>query len=295
MIRLSQRRPPRPRVFRQSPAAHVAGAPAVARSGLGRRDLDLVLHQIRFDLLALLRNRRARIFTFVFPVAILVIFASVWGDTMVGSGANRGTLTSYYVPGITALGIISATLAGVAIGVAAQREAGILKRRRATPVPAWVLVVGRAVATLAVALGLAVILVGIGRFGFDVTMEATAIPGMLLTAIVGSIAFCCLGYALSTVLTTPDTSAPIVNLALLPLFLISGVYYPNVDFPQWLQDVARAFPVAPLVHGLHEPFASGAHGIAISPVDLGVLVAWGLAGLAVAVRRFSWLPKAAVA
>lgn len=255
----------------------------------------LVLHQMRFDLLTLVRNKRARIFTLVFPVALLVIFSAVWGDQTIGSGADRGTLSSYYVPGIAGLAIITSSLASVALAVAAQREAGILKRRRATPVPAAVIVLGRSLATLCVSTGLTVLLAAIGRFGYDVPLPASAIPGLLVTAIVGSLAFCCLGYALSTVLTTPDSGAPIVNLALLPLFLISGVYYPNVTFPEWLQDLARAFPVQPLTHGLHEAFGPNAHGIGISAGDIGILLAWGLIGLLIAVRRFSWMPKAAPA
>jgi ABC-2 type transport system permease protein len=260
---------------------------------VGRPLSSLVLHQVRFDLLSLVRNRRARVFTFVFPVALLVIFASVWGDQTVGSGADRGTLVSYYVPGLTGLAIITACFASVAIGVAAQREAGILKRRRATPVPPWVLVAGRSLSTVVVALALTVLLAAIGRIAYGVEINAQAIPGLLITAIVGSVAFCCLGYALSTVLTTPDSGAPIINLALLPLFLISGIYYPNVDFPAWLQDLARAFPVEPLTNGLHQAFGSGASGIGLSASNLGILAAWGIAGLLIAVRRFSWLPKAA--
>jgi ABC-2 type transport system permease protein len=265
------------------------------RRGERRRLLDLVLHQARYDVLTLIRNRRARVFTLVMPVVLLVVFAAIWGDQMVGSGVSEATLASYYVPGLTGLAIITACFAGIAMAVAGQREAGILKRRRSTPVPASVLILARSLSTVSVAVVMTVLLAAIGRIGYGVTISASAVPGLLLTAIVGAIAFCCLGYALSTVLTTPDTSAPIVNLALLPLFLISGVYYPNVAFPGWLQDLARAFPVQPLTHGLHQAFAPGASGIGVSVTDLGVLAAWGLIGLAIAVRRFSWLPKAAVA
>jgi ABC-2 type transport system permease protein len=264
-------------------------------NALESRSLRLVGHQVRFDLLTVIRNRRARIFTLIMPVALLVLFASVWGDQMVGSGASRGKLVTYYVPGLIGLAIITACFAGIAIAVAAQREAGILKRRRATPVPAWVLVVGRALATVALAVGLTALLTAIGWLGYDVSLPASAIPGLLVTAVVGAIVFCCLGYALSSVLTTPDTGAPIVNLALLPLFLISGIYYPNVDFPGWLQDLARAFPVEPLTHGLHAAFGADPGGAGISGADLGILAAWGLASLLVAVRRFTWLPKAATA
>jgi ABC-2 type transport system permease protein len=255
----------------------------------------LLLHQTRYDLLGVLRNRRARIFTLIMPVALLAIFCAAWGDQLVGSGADRARLSTYYVPGLTALGIIGASFGGVAIAVAYQRETGILKRRRATPVPAWVLVLGRALASIAVSLALTALMVAIGRIAFDVKIESAGLVGLILTAAVGSVAFCCLGFAVSTALSSPDSAAPIVNLALVPLFLISGVYYPNVDFPSWLQDLARVFPVEPLVNGLRQAFVPGATGVGIGWADVGVLVAWGLVGLGLAAWRFTWLPKAAAA
>ena len=102
----------------------------------------LILHQARYDLLGILRNRQARFFTLVLPLLFLIIFVGVFGDHVVGPGSMKAS--AYYVPGLAALGIIAASFVNLVISITAQREGGILKRRRATPVPAWVLVAGRA-------------------------------------------------------------------------------------------------------------------------------------------------------
>ena len=96
----------------------------------------LVLHQFRFDLIAFVRNRQSQFFTLVLPVLFLVIFASVFGGNhSVKVPGGRLKTSVSYVPGIITLGIIAASFVNLVISVTAQRESGILKRRRATPVP----------------------------------------------------------------------------------------------------------------------------------------------------------------
>ena len=112
-----------------------------------------VAHQFRYDLRALLRNRQAQFFTLALPVMFLVIFASVFGgpgQTVAVAGGRIDAGVSY-VPGIMTLGIISAAFINLVISVTAQRESGVLKRRRATPVPAAALIGGRALTSGVVA------------------------------------------------------------------------------------------------------------------------------------------------
>src|SRR5579863_5574443 len=95
------------------------------------------LHQFRYDLLAFARNGQSRFFTLALPVIFLVIFASVFGANSNVKVAGGTIPTSvFYVPGIITLGIIAASFMNLVISVTSQRESGVLKRRRATPVPA---------------------------------------------------------------------------------------------------------------------------------------------------------------
>src|SRR6266702_6077674 len=286
--RLRQRRSSAPAT--QAPAPARAKAPAAGRTA---RALGLVSHQARFELLGFVRNRQARFFTLALPLLFLVIFNGVFGNRVVGPGPMKAS--AYYVPGIAALAVIAASFVNLVISVTAQRELGILKRRRATPVPAWVLIAGRTLASVVVGLAVMTVLLAIGRFAYGVHLPGSTIPGILLTAVVGSIAFCCLGYALCTAIRSADSAQPMLQAVMLPLYFISGVFIPSVGLPDWLQQVAGVFPVQHLVDGLHHAFDPAAGGSGIVWSDLGILALWAAVGLAVALRRFTWTPAAAAA
>jgi ABC-2 type transport system permease protein len=253
--------------------------------------VTLVLHQARFDLLAFIRNRQSRFFTLVLPVLFLVIFVSVFGNNRIGPQNVKAS--TYYVPGLAALGVIAASFVNLVISITAQRESGVLKRRRATPVPAWVLIAGRALTAIVVALAVMTVLLLIGRFAYGVHLPTRTLPAVIVTGVLGAVVFCCLGYALSTAIHSADAAQPVVQAIMLPLYFISGVFIPNVNLPTWLRDVAKVFPVQHLADGLHHAFDPATRGTGFVWSDLAVLAAWGVAGLAVALARFSWTPSAA--
>ena len=258
-----------------------------------RGPLALVLHQARFDLRGFLRNRQARFFTLALPLLFLVIFTGVFGNDIVGPGNTKAS--AYYVPGISAMAVIAASFINLVISITVLREEGILKRRRATPVPAWVLIAGRTLMAIAVSATSVVILLLVGRFAYGVHLPAGNIPGFAITAVVGSITFCVLGYAFSTAIANEDAAQPMVQAVMLPLYFISGIFIAPTQLPSWLRNVAKVFPVQHLANGLQHAFHPAAAGIGIDWSDIGVLALWGAIGLAVAVMRFSWLPKTASA
>jgi ABC-2 type transport system permease protein len=256
-----------------------------------RGPVALVLHQARFDLRSFLRNRQARFFTLALPLLFLVIFNGVFGNNVVGPGTMKAS--AYYVPGIAALGVIAASFVNLVISITAQREGGILKRRRVTPVPASVLVGGRALTAVGVSLVVVAGLLGFGRVVYGVKLPTSALPGIAFTAIVGSITFCVLAYAISTAIQNEDAAQPTVMAIMLPLYFISGIFIPNINLPAWLRHVASVFPVQHLAAGFRHAYVPGAHGTGIVWSDIGVLAIWAAIGLAVALLRFSWLPKTA--
>lgn len=252
--------------------------------------VSLVLHQARYDLRGFLRNRQARFFTLILPLLFLVIFVSVFGNDTVGPGKVKAS--TYYVPGLSALAIIAASFVNLVISITAQRETGVLKRRRASPVPAWVLIAGRTLTAIGVSLVSMTVLLLLGRFAYGVRLPSSTIPGIALTAVVGSAAFCILAYALSSLIKSEDAAQPMVQAIMLPLYFISGVFIPAVNLPSWLRHIAEFFPVQHLSDGLHHAFDPSVHGAGIVWSDLGVLALWAVLGLAVALRRFRWTPVA---
>ncbi|HZQ58389.1 MAG TPA: ABC transporter permease [Acidimicrobiales bacterium] len=254
----------------------------------------MALHQFRYDLRALVRNRQAQFFTLALPVLFLVIFASVFGGhghTVSVAGGRIPTAVSY-VPGIIALGIIAAAFINLVISVTAQRESGVLKRRRATPVAASALIAGRTLTAVVTALTTTAVLVAIGWAGFGAHVPGRTAPALALSVIVGTVSFCCLGYALASVIRDQDAAQPVTQAVMLPLYFISGVFVAASQLPKWLLGIAGVFPVRHLAAALLAAYNPHTHGTGISAVDLLVVAAWGAFGLVVAVRRFSWAPVA---
>jgi ABC-2 type transport system permease protein len=255
----------------------------------------MTMHQFPYDLRALLRNRQAQFFTFALPILFLVIFASIFGGhshTVAVAGGRIDTSVAY-VPGIMTLGIIAAAFINLVISVTAQRESGVLKRRRATPVPAVVLIAGRALTAVVVAFISTLILIVIGWAAFGAHVPARTAPALALTIVIGALAFCCLGYAVASLIHDQDAAQPVTQGIMLPLYFISGVFVAVSTLPRWLVDVASIFPVRPLAAALLTAYNPHTRGAGLAPSDLLVVAAWGAGGLVIALRRFSWLPLGA--
>jgi ABC-2 type transport system permease protein len=198
----------------------------------------------------------------------------------------------YYVPGIIVFGVIAATLSNLTVTVVRYRESGIYKRRRATPVPASAVIVGRALLGVLTALAITAVLLTIGWAGFGASIPSRTAPTFVLDVIVGAVVFCCLGFALASVIRNADAAQPVVQAIILPLSFISGVFIPAGELPHWLIDVGAVFPVRAFAAALLAAYNPHTTGSGLRWGDLAVLVAWGAAGLIISIRRFSWLPRA---
>lgn len=252
----------------------------------------LVTHQFRYDLLAFFRNGQSRFFTLALPVLFLVIFATVFGnETVTIAGGTEVKQTTYYVPGIVALGVVSAALQNLVVSVVIQRESGVLKRRRATPVPAWVLIAGRALTATVVCLLIAAVLILIGVVVYGVSLPLRHLPAVVIAVVVGAVSFCCIGYAVVSVVSSEDSAQPLVQAVTLPLYFISGVFFPEDQIPSFLLTIADLFPIRHLQQALLAAFDPARSGSAIELGHLAVILVWGAAGLIFAVRRFTWSPR----
>jgi ABC-2 type transport system permease protein len=264
-------------------------------SPAARGDVALIRHLTRFELVAAIRNPRARFFTFAFPVILLSILVGVSGTGTTVQGGEHIPMARFFTPGITAMSVIFSTLGMVVMGVTTRRELGILKRRRATPVPAWGIITAHTLAVLTIALGVTAGLLLFANVAFGVGLSPVTLVAALISVFVGALAFCGLGYALSTLVTSVDAAQPLIQIVMLPLNFISGVFFPTDQLPSWLRVVGELFPVEHLAAALHQAFASSSLGAALSPTDLGALAIWAIVGVTVAARRFVWTPSGAPA
>ena len=251
--------------------------------------MRLVAHQLRYDQKAFWRNPASVFFTVMFPVVLLLIFATVFGDQTVEVEGGI-EITDYYVPAIITLSVISATMQSLAMSLVIAREDGRLKRGRGTPLPAWVFIAGRVGNSIVVALLMMLLIAALGRALFSVPIPWSHLPALLLTLVVGAAAFCCLGIALTAAIPSQDAAAPIVNALLLPLYFLSGVFIPDDELPDGVIDFANHFPVRDFFQAFFNVYLPGGSS-APDWGNLAVVAIWGVAGLLLAVRFFRWTPR----
>ena len=249
-----------------------------------------MLHQFRFEQRVFWRSPAAVFFTVMFPVIFLLIFSSLFGSEPIEELGGIKT-TVYYVPGIITLAVVSASLVSTAIRLTELRESGRLKRVRGTPLPPWAFVAGRFGNALTVSV-LMVLLVGaIGRILYDVPIPTTTIPALLVTLIVGAFTFCTLGFALTALIPNEDAAPAVTNFVVLPLYFLSGVFIPQSEIPAGVLDFSSIFPIRHFFECFLTAYDPATTGAGFEWGHLGILAAWGVVGLLLALRFFRWTPK----
>ena len=248
-----------------------------------RRDLGLVGWQIRYEQRAYWRNRGRGIFTFVFPLMFLVIFASLDKGVHISS---RGGIPydDFFVPGILAYGVIATTYVNMAISTAILRDQGVLKRMQGTPLPRWAYVTARIGSTLIIVAMMTALVLGLGAAAYGVHVRASTLPGMIVTLVLGTGAFTTLGIGITRFIPNAEAAPVIINLTVLPLAFISGIFFPTNGLPKALVDIAKVFPIRPLADGLQYAFDPRTTGAGFNADDLRSLLIWTAVGLFLMVR-----------
>ncbi len=251
----------------------------------------LTLRQVRYDQKSFWRNPQYVFFTVVQPIIFLFIFVSVFGNKTTLVGGHLINRSTYYVPAIVTLAIMSATFFNLTISLTRLREQGILKRVRSTPLPPGTFLAGRVGTSITVSFLLVALLLAIGRLVYGVAIPTHTLASLVLTVLVGAAALSCLAFAVTPFVPSEDAAAPIANVIMLPLMFLSGIFIPNSEIPASMQDVANVFPVKHLFESLLRTFDPATAGAGVAPGHLAVIAAWGAAGALVAVWRFRWTPS----
>lgn len=249
--------------------------------------IALLGRQIRYEQKLYWRSPSSAMFTFAFPILLLVIFASLnQGATIQALGGI--SYNQYYVPGIVAFGVISACYSNLAIALCFRRDAGVLKRIRGTPLPPWIFMAGNIGSSLVVSALLVVLTTAAGVAFYGVTFPGRY-GALMLVLVMGAFCFCSLGLAITVLIPVATGSPAIVNGLLFPILFISGTFYP-VQGESWLGRIASVFPVRHFEEAVFAVFDPRVTGSGIEPRPLVVMLLWGAAALVVAVRGFRWEP-----
>jgi ABC-2 type transport system permease protein len=231
------------------------------------------------------RSRESAFFTFLLPIILLVLLGSVYGDEDI-EGVRAAP---YLVAGLIGYGVVATAFAGLAINLVIRRESGVLKRVRGTPLPPAVYLAAVIASVLVViAIQVAAQLL-IGRFLLDAGWPS-AFGSFVVVVLIGASCFAALGLAVTGFVRSGEGSSAVVNAIYLPMTFISGVFFSVNALPGFLEAIADVLPLTYLLDLVRASFIDG-EAVGSSGTALGVVFAWGAAGLAVALRTFRWEPR----
>jgi ABC-2 type transport system permease protein len=230
------------------------------------------------------RSREAAFFIFLFPLLLFVLVGSLH------SGLLQGLPERWYVlAGLVAYGCANTTFGGLGIQLVLRRESGVLKRLRATPLPARTYVLALLASTLIVFVLQAIALFVLGRTLFGAPFPSD--PGSLVVVLLlGAAAFAALGTAISSLIHSAEGSSAVVNFVLLPMAFLSGGFGPTKSYPAVLRAIGDVLPLKYLVKLVYAVYLHG-EGFWTQPGAIAVLCGWGVAGMVVTALKFQWEPR----
>lgn len=229
-----------------------------------------------------LREPLATFFTLVFPLMLLVLFGSIYGNEPESFLGGYGQV-DLSVPGYIGMIIGTIGMLGLPVTLANYRQQGILRRFRATPLrPEVVLWSQVAVNVIMTVLGVALLTVA-GRLLFDLRPPAVTLA-MVPAVLVGAFSFFAVGFVMAGLMPTAR-SAQAVGMALFfPMLFLSGAAMPRQIMPESIQRLAEFLPLTHVVKLLEDLWFRGDWNL----VSLGVVSAMLVAGLIVSRHTFRW-------
>jgi ABC-2 type transport system permease protein len=254
--------------------------------------VQLAAHQFRYDQKTFWRNPASVFFTVALPLIFLLIFATIFGNDELEELGNLKT-TTYYIPAILTLAIVSATLQSLAFQLITDRESGILKRGRGTPMPSWVFFAGRVGNSLVISVLMLIVVPAVGRVLYGVSIPWDHLPAVVVTLAIGAASFCCLGIAMTAVIPSENAAPAITNATVLPLYFLSGIFIPETEIPDGVLHVADAFPIRHFFEAFFAAWDPQTVGSGFEWGHLAIVAGWGVLGLVLAIRFFRWTPRGA--
>jgi ABC-2 type transport system permease protein len=252
--------------------------------------MKLFVHELRTEQLLFWRNREAAIFTFFLPIIFFLIFGSIYGnDRLTLSDHSHVRAASFLEAGMIGYGVAATCFAGLGITLVVRRESGILKRIRATPLPAITYLSGVLVSTFIVFLVEAVLIVLIGKGLFSVRFPH-ALFSLLVVLLIGALSFAALGLGISGLVRSSEGSSGVINAVYLPMAIISGTFFSPKSYPEFLRVIAEALPLTHYTELTRDVMLDNRH-VWSEPGAIAVVLGWGAVGLLAALRGFRWQPR----
>ncbi|MDQ3610432.1 MAG: ABC transporter permease [Actinomycetota bacterium] len=239
--------------------------------------MSTLLRLTRVELRLFLREPFALIFTFAFPLVVLVVLINSFPDGDEGFGGADPS--DYYLAGYVGVVIAAVGLVTVPAHVAGYREHGVLRRFRASGVPLWAAVGAPVLVGMVMAAVGSLLLVLVGRGVYDAAAPVT-LWAVLAVFVLAAASFLALGLLIAGLAPTARAAQSLGMLLFFPLWLLSGAGPPPEVMGDGMRSVSETLPLTFVVQSLQDPWL----GADTQVLDLVVLAVLLVAAGALALR-----------
>lgn len=223
-------------------------------------------------------------FSLVFPLIMLFLFGTIYGNTPPPGSDSQGAIDAL-IPSFTAMVIGMIGLMPVTITLASYRENGILRRLRTTPVNPLVVMVAQVIVVFVMTTLGMLLLVAAGILVYHVRIEGNAFS-LLAGFALSSLSFFGIGFILAGAMPTARTAQIVAMVLLYPMLILSGAGWPRELMPATVQKVSAFVPLTYVVNLLRGLWIGEPWGNHL--LDVGVLVGMLLLGIIVSAKIFRW-------
>jgi ABC-2 type transport system permease protein len=197
-----------------------------------------------------------------------------------------GRYIDFLVPGLLGMNLMGSGIWGLGFAIVDARKKRLLKRLIATPMQRWQYLASFALSRLTLLFIEVGLLLGFAVLVFGVPVRGS-LPLLILICLLSSLSFASLGLLIASRAQTMEGASGLMNLAMLPMWIFSGVFFSASRFPQAIQPLIQALPLTAVINALRANVLRGA-GLQAVASELGIILAWMVVSFALALRLFRW-------
>jgi ABC-2 type transport system permease protein len=231
-----------------------------------------------------LRQPEAAFFTLVFPMLLLFLFGSIYGNKPSPFFGGRG-MVDVSTPAYLAMIIGSTGLLSIAISVSSYREKGVLRRYRATPLRPAAMLASQIIVHFLMTLFGGILLIASALLVYGLRFEGRLVD-VLLGFTLSTLSFFAAGFLLASVARTARAANILGMVLYFPNLFLSGATIPKQTFPQAVKAVSKFMPLTHVVNLLQGLWIGDPLGKHI--LEIAVLAGLLLLGVAISAKAFRW-------
>jgi len=192
----------------------------------------------------------------------------------------------FLIPGLLGMNLMGSAIWGMGFAIVDARRRKLMKRLVATPMPRHYFLLSFLLSRLLMLVVEVGVLVGFGALVFGVPLRGSPLD-LVLLCVLGSLSFSALGLLIASRARTIEAASGLMNTVMMPMWIVSGVFFSAQRFPDFAQPIIKALPLTAEIDALRMNMLQGASLSQVAP-ELGVLTAWLVVCFALALKLFRW-------